>query len=131
MKKGFTLIEILVVISIIGILAVVIIIGTKSARNKALDALIKETMNSPLTTLSIEYYVNPPGNYAAFCNNLKTIDLLSKINSPREPECHSDADRWVVCARLYSSSNKAWCADNTGVRKEIIKNNCNENIHSC
>ena len=134
MKKGFTLIELLVVIGIISILVVIMIFYFKSTKDKARDALIKETMGTPLTKLSLEYYINNPGSgYANFCGDSATVELRGKIKSPRptDPECHSDANRWVVCAQLYSSSAKAWCADNTGVKTEINISKCDTNIHSC
>ena len=132
MKKGFTLIELLVVIGIISILVVIMIFYFKSTKDKARDALIKETMGTPLTKLSIEYYVN--GNtksYAAFCNDIATEDLLSKINSPIK-YCSDNAEKWAACAQLNSSSDKAWCADSTGVRKEInMATKCKQSIKSC
>lgn len=134
MKKGFTLIEILIVIAIIAILAVIILINVNSARNKARDASMKDAMGTPLINLSIEYYINNPGSgYANFCGDSATVELRGKIKSPRptDPECHSDANRWVICAQLYSSSVKAWCTDNTGVKEEINISKCDTNIHSC
>ena len=133
MKKvrGFTLIELLVIIGIIGILAVIIITNINSVKNKARDASIKEAMGTTLTNLSVEYYINHPGNFAGFCEDSVTRDFFSKINSPNDPKCHADANRWVVCVQLYSLNTKAWCTDNTGVKKEINSVLCPPSLLSC
>lgn len=57
-KKGFTLIELLVVIGIIGILASVIIVSTNSARNKAKDAKVKQSLLEFEKLLALEYSVS-------------------------------------------------------------------------
>ncbi|MDO8486103.1 MAG: type II secretion system protein [Candidatus Staskawiczbacteria bacterium] len=149
MKKaqGFTLIEILVAIGVVGILSAILIMSLVSARNKAKDASMKNIMNEPLAIFSIEYYISHT-NYGAFCNQPEVIDFLSQINSSNtacnvdpngDPStikiskicCHHNANIWVVCAQLFSSSSKAWCSDNTGVRKEIDIDACKQSITSC
>lgn len=133
MKKGFTIIELLIVIIVVAILAILIISYLNFSRNKARDALMIEIMGTSLTKLSAEYYLNSPTkNYAGFCSDSATSELLSKIKTILPvPECHSDANRWVVCAQLYSSSSRAWCTDNTGVKKEIAARACRASITSC
>ncbi len=131
MKNGFTLIEMLISVAIIAILTILIITYLNFSRNKSLDALMIENMGTPLTKLSVEHYLDSPRkNYADFCTDSATIDLLSKLNSSRR-QCHSDANRWVVCAQLYSSSTRAWCADKAGVKKQIAATACDSNIKSC
>ncbi|MEK7540674.1 MAG: prepilin-type N-terminal cleavage/methylation domain-containing protein [Patescibacteria group bacterium] len=133
MKKGFTLIELLIVIIVVAILAILIITYLNFGRNKAKDALMIEIMGTSLTKFSVEYYLNSPTkNYAAFCSDDATRDLLGKINPTQQ--CFSDNNKWVVCAQFYSSSAKAWCADNTGVKKEITagpRGACRAGIRSC
>ena len=52
-RGGFTLIEILVVISIIGLLASIILVSLKQARNKAADARIQQELNQIRNQLEI------------------------------------------------------------------------------
>lgn len=146
MKKvrGFTLIELMVVIAIITILVSIAIVSLGSARNKSRDISIKTIMASPLYVLSEEYYDSHNQNYGAFCNDSQTRDFLSKIisqdtqcninqNTTQVSKlcCHHSANIWVVCAQLYSSSSKAWCVDNAGNRKEIDINVCRNSMTSC
>jgi general secretion pathway protein G len=62
-QKGFTLIEMLVVISIIGILATLVAANLNSARSRARDAERKSDMKNIQTALRI--YYNDNGRYPA------------------------------------------------------------------
>jgi len=139
MKKGFSLIELLITVAIIVVLASIIIFYFFSTQDKAKDSLIKQTMGDPLTKLAIEYYIdNPSGGYAAFCNETATKDILDKIESPdpKHPYCSDNNTNWAACAQLYyagsaSGTAKAWCIDSTGIRKEIDDAQCKNGIKFC
>jgi general secretion pathway protein G len=62
-QKGFTLIEMLVVISIIGLLATLVAANLNSARSRARDAERKSDMKNIQTALRI--YYNDNGRYPA------------------------------------------------------------------
>jgi prepilin-type N-terminal cleavage/methylation domain-containing protein len=53
--RGFTLVELLVVLSIISFLSSVILAGTRTARNKAIDAKIAEDLRQVKTAADIYY----------------------------------------------------------------------------
>lgn len=71
-KKGFTLVEMLVVISIIGILSSFAVVSLNSARQKARDALRKGDMAQLRTALNL-YYDDNNYRYPA-CG---TLDILA------------------------------------------------------
>ena len=60
-KRGFTLVELLVVISIIGILATLVMANLNSARSRARDAQRKSDVRSIATALRL--YFNDKGYY--------------------------------------------------------------------
>lgn len=57
-RKGFTLIELLIVIAIIGVLASVIIVSTSSARSKAKDSKVKQSLLEFEKLLALEFSVS-------------------------------------------------------------------------
>lgn len=61
MHRGFSLIELLVVITIIGILSTVVVVSINDARNKSIDSAVKENMNTMRT--QAELYHSNRGTY--------------------------------------------------------------------
>lgn len=99
-NKGFTLIEMLVVIAIIGILSGIFLVGFQSYRSSAKDAkLISDTHRAQT---DLELYYNQNGSYMGF-NSCPTGIACSV----------ADENNYTVCA-LLSSSNQAAMDDYDG-----------------
>lgn len=77
-SKGFTLIELMVVISIIALLSSIVLASINSARNRAVETSLIQTVKSFQTAL--ELFKNEKGYYPGGVN--RTISSFSSSNLP-------------------------------------------------
>ncbi len=89
--KGFTLLELLVVMTIIGILAAVAVPALKNSPQRAREATLKEDLFAMRSV--IDQFHGDKGNYPADLQTLVTDGYLRKI--PVDPMTKS-ADTWVI-----------------------------------
>jgi prepilin-type N-terminal cleavage/methylation domain-containing protein len=118
-KKGFTLLELIVVIAIIGILVVAISAFLGSARNQGKDSAIQSEMKSLVNQINI---VVGGGSYATVFDGAswsssdpKIQQLLTSIN--RYSSVHTanaDVNAWAVQVQLTSDTSKYFCVDTSG-----------------
>jgi prepilin-type N-terminal cleavage/methylation domain-containing protein len=140
-RNGFTLIEVLVVIAIIGLLASIVLGQLNQARKKAENARIKLEMSSIRRAAAI-FYNGSVGNetYGGNTNNcysgggvkmfvddtviaglIASIDSISDV----DVECRAGPNPspyFVVSASLIGVSNPNednWCVDSAGNSKAI------------
>ncbi len=111
-KKGFTLIEILIVVSIIGLLASIIFVGLGSARAKGRDARRIADLRSIQTGL--ELYFSKNGKYPDTLTTLTAAGIgVTKV--PKDPTTVSDyffavnsgKDGYVLGATLEAGAGDA------------------------
>jgi prepilin-type N-terminal cleavage/methylation domain-containing protein len=131
---GFTIIELITVISIIGILGFIVLTNVNLFRAKAKDAAIKEDMN--LFFHYAQEYYESHGNYGGFCeiDPAKSLfDILPAYNAKKVKVCQHNANNWMVCAQLNypEDRSRAWCIDANGIKKEISSVDCDQGNDTC
>jgi prepilin-type N-terminal cleavage/methylation domain-containing protein len=101
-NKGFTLIELMIVVAIIGILAAIAIPQFSSYRQRAQDSAAKSTLKN-MATAQEDYYVQ----YETYTNvpgNLASSGYTPDPNVTVTPQA-ADADSWSAIASHNNSTN--------------------------
>jgi prepilin-type N-terminal cleavage/methylation domain-containing protein len=123
---GFTLVELLVVVAVIGLLATIVVVNTSNARNKAKNNTIIKNINA--LREAGEIYNNNNGSYANFCVNnncasgstdWKNICSAVKFqNGNSDINCNINATNTAWCASSPLAGGGNYCVDsankNTG-----------------
>lgn len=116
-QKGFTLLELLIVIVIIGILALIIVPGLVSGPKRARDAQRKSDLRGVKNALETYYNDNnsyPSGDYAGLTGQLvtdyiQTIPTDPKSGNPGytyEPTCASGTcSAYIMTATLENNKD--------------------------
>ncbi|MDD2913386.1 MAG: FISUMP domain-containing protein [Candidatus Pacebacteria bacterium] len=107
-KKAFTLVELLIIISIIGILSMIAIMLLSSARLTARDTKTISQMSQIPSKISILYSIE--GEYNQICedeNNFSTSSGLKPIqkeleNRGKTIKCYAEGDNYCISTELNS-----------------------------
>jgi len=134
-QKGFTIIELIVVIIIIAVLAGIIVFNIFAHINKSKSVAIKENMSSILSKSAAYYLGVGDGSYVDFDainekNAIKTAQGL--LGDIPDIVVKTGGAEFCVCASLlpYSTSgsnNSYYCVDSSGIRREYtgkVKDQC-------
>jgi prepilin-type N-terminal cleavage/methylation domain-containing protein len=105
-RQGFTLIEMLVVIAIIGILSSLFLVGFQGYRNSATDAATIAAIHK--AQLALEQCYNENGNYTGPC------DAYTQIVSQIPNSCGTVQDQTYVIGAQLLGKNAAAANDAAG-----------------
>ncbi len=139
--KGFTLIEILVVISIISLLTALILIPLTETRIKAKDGRIVLSM-AQIRPVAALYFSDHNNTYAGLESNPNITILLNDVgaNGGEKPSDGSvGADIFIdgvennkYCIEVKMNNATFWCVDYTGVSKKYNEDpGCGAAYFSC
>lgn len=130
-SKGFTLVEILVVIAIIAILAAIVLYSATQYINKGRDATIKGSL-VVLVTAGELWYDRNESKYTGFCDSIDVTKAFDE--TPTNDEyCNDTSTAWVACSKLFvpTDPDEAYCVDSKGNQKEIDNSFCTASITKC
>lgn len=128
---GFTLIELMVVVAIIGLLASLVLLNTQKTRFLANDAQIQNLMHQLRNAAELSYSQGIE-TYDAVCdegNNTLSDNgdfgilekAIKKENANQNVSCFEGADEkeFAVSSPLRSQSGKSWCVESAGLSIEL------------
>ena len=120
-KRGFTLMELLVVVAIIGILAAIVLVSLNSARNKGKNAAIKAQM-AQLRSAG-EMHSEENGDFALWCDDAEEARISQGASDAggTSYDCDDSADAWAAEITLVGTGAGNWCVDSTGASKAADK----------
>lgn len=140
-KKGFTLLELLVVVAIIAILVSVTLVALSDSRNKGADAAVKSNLNT-IRGQSELFYSNNDNSFLpiggstfgiATCPvyNASGTNMLSKDKTIADAiaeavkrgsngsSCYNSGLNWAIAVGLKTNANTSWCIDSGGESKQV------------
>lgn len=123
-SKGFTIIELLVVVAIIAVLTGIVLVNVTSYINKGKDAAIKGNLSTILTNGAVFYDTN--ASYTGFCADATvTAPQAAILAAGGVSTCTVDVGNtaWCACSTLKVTSGNVFCVDSTGYKKETT-NTC-------
>ena len=116
-SKGFTIIELIVVIAIIAILAAIVMVNVTQYINKGKNAAIKGNLGTMQTNATIWYDQNS-GTYVGFkASSGYTLPLASiHADNPSDATVEAEsATAYCVSSTLNAiTGDTNWCVDSTG-----------------
>jgi prepilin-type N-terminal cleavage/methylation domain-containing protein len=121
-QKGFTIIELIVVIAIIAVLASIVLVNVTQYLNKGKDAAIQGNMAGIMTNASVYFDTN--GNYTALCADATVAAAITSAKTAYgssagdTADCNGAAAAWAACSQL-KVSDAYFCVDSTGAKKTI------------
>jgi len=132
--KGFTLMELLVVIGIIGILAAVIVGSLGTGRNKSDDAAIKSSLVNARTQAQLFYDKNTLSYGTASSSCAATVGTLfadptiaaqivqidnQNGSTANSISCSSTSSAFAIASVLKTDTTKAYCIDANNAGKTV------------
>lgn len=124
-ERGFTLIEMLVVVAIVGILSATVLSALGPARNKAKDARIISGVNQVRAIAEVLYNPGTGTPYLGLTNVLpaevgKIATDITNQGGSLFVNLSSDSNAYVAYSKLASNPLNYYCVDSAGTAKTVL-----------
>ncbi len=123
-KKGFTIIELIVVIAIIAVLAAIVLVNVTQYINKSKNAAIKANLSGLITSGTIYLTENSGSSGDSWINSSEVTnmyDVVWGLNVGFDYHGDTESDSWCVCAPLHPNAGDCdgnaycfFCIDSAG-----------------
>lgn len=120
--RGFTIIELLVVVAIIAVLAAIVLVNVTAYINQGKNAAIKGNLATVLTNGAVFY--DTGGNYTGFCSDAYFTGPSAAITAAggaASCDVNAASTAWCGCSTLKVTSaeptGSTFCVDSTGYKK--------------
>ena len=125
-QRGFTIIELLVVVAIIAVLAAIVLVNVTGYINQGKNAAIKGNLATILTNGSVYFDTN--GNYTSYCSDAKLTGPEAAVTAAGgTPSEYCAATAWCACSTMKTTTaepaGSTFCVDSTGYKK-VSANTC-------
>jgi len=136
-KKGFTIIELIVVIAIIAVLASIVLVNVTQYINKGKDSAVIGNLSSMVTNAAIYYDdTNNGQNGGAYLASSKAEAAMVAIGDADNTTGatvvnHGDTASQDWCVEATTFNKGLQCVDNTGFVGAIAATHCSATVFTC
>lgn len=124
--KGFTIIELIVVIAIIAVLAAIVLVNVTGYINKSKNAAIKGNMATIMTNGAAHFDEN--ASYTTFAASARYTVPATAVGSAGgviTPQTATDGTAYCACSTLLVTSDAAtgstYCVDSSGAKVQKVQ----------
>ncbi|MBP6904602.1 MAG: prepilin-type N-terminal cleavage/methylation domain-containing protein [Candidatus Pacebacteria bacterium] len=121
--RGFTLLELLVVISIIGFVTTVVVFAIQSSKKKAVDTVTKRTLSDVRTMVAQQSPTEPQRAFDTGTPAKEAVDTLARNlgygpeDNGTDYQYHADPTGYIAAFPLLADTSEYWCIDGEGVSR--------------
>ncbi|MCX6738197.1 MAG: type II secretion system protein [Candidatus Parcubacteria bacterium] len=139
-RKGFTIVELLIVVAIIGILTTIVLVSLREASDRARNTKIITSVTQ-IRKVAEDMYIQEPSGFGNLCLtgelNIARTDILGILKDDIEKYggsnivCYSSKYSFCVSTLLGGDTTKYFCIDSDGDNVESTSDICTASNIAC